>query len=149
MKIYLGADHRGFELKEQLQTWLQNQGFEVVDCGNTKLDPQDDFSDFAISVAQKVRMDSESRGIVICGSGAGVNIAANKVKEVRACLAISTDQVNHAREREDLNVLALSSDHTIFKQAQEMVTTFLTTKFDPQERFVRRLKKITDYETLS
>ena len=89
------------------------------------------------------------RGVVICGSGAGVNIAANKVKGVRASLAISVDQVSHAREREDLNVLALSSDHTSLESAQKMVTVFITTSFKPEERFVRRLKKITDYESLS
>lgn len=149
MKIYLGADHRGFELKEQLQTWLQNQGFEVVDRGNTVYDKNDDFSDFAFKVAQSVQQNLDSRGIVICGSGVGVNIVANKVRGIRASTGINVDEVRHARKHDDLNVLAISSDYTSLEEAQEMIATFLVTKFEPEERFVRRLKKIADYEALS
>ncbi|MBU0576218.1 RpiB/LacA/LacB family sugar-phosphate isomerase [Patescibacteria group bacterium] len=149
MKIYLGADHRGFKLKEQLQTWLGNQGFEVIDCGNTQYDPADDFSDFALKVAQRVQQDLSSRGVVICGSGVGVNIMANKVKGIRASIAMSEDQVHHARQREDLNVLVISADYTSLVEAKTITTVFLATSFEPEERFVRRLKKITDYEALS
>ncbi|MBU0579347.1 RpiB/LacA/LacB family sugar-phosphate isomerase [Patescibacteria group bacterium] len=149
MKIYLGADHRGFELKEQLRTWLQNQGFEVIDCGNAIYDPDDDFSDFAFKVAHRVSLNPDSRGIVICGSGVGVNIAANKVRGIRASTGINVDEVRHARKHDNLNVLAVSSDYCSLEVTQEMITAFITVQFEPKERFLRRLKKITDYESLS
>lgn len=146
MTIYIGADHRGFELKESLKKWLVGQGHDVVDCGNTVYDPKDDFVDFSIAVAQKVATDSQSRGIVVCGSGVGVNVAANKVKGVRASTGLNVDEVRHARKHDDLNVLALSSDYTSLEESQKMVSMFLSEPFVAEERFVRRLKKIEDYE---
>lgn len=149
MKLFIGAAHRGFELKEHLEVWLKEEGHEVVDCGNTKYDPEDDFPDFALAVAQKVQQDLNSRGIVICGSGAGVNIAANKVKGIRASTGINAAEVKHAREHDDLNVLAISSEHSSFQEAQEMIVAFLTTPFGSEERFIRRLAKIREYESSS
>ena len=149
MKLYLGADHRGFELKEHLQVWLKGEGYQVVDCGNTKYDPEDDFPDFSLVVAQKVQQDPKSRGIVICGSGVGVNIAANKVKGVRASTGINVDEVRHARKHDDLNVLAISAEYTSYEEAQKMITMFLTTPFISEEKYVRRLDKISKYESSS
>ncbi len=148
-KIYIGADHRGFELKEQLKHWLKQEQYNVDDCGNTEYDLTDDFTDFSFAVAKKVQQNLDSRGIVICGSGAGVNIAANKVKGIRASTGINVDEVRHARKHDDLNVLAISADYSDFNQAQEMIAAFLTTPFDPQERYLRRLDKIKNYEALS
>ncbi len=149
MKIYLGADHRGFELKEHLKLWLIEEEYEVVDCGNVKYDPEDDFTDFSFAVAEKVQQDPQSRGIVICGSGAGVNIAANKVKGIRASTGINADEVRHARKHDDLNVLAISAEYSDFEQAKKMIIIFLTTPFQPEEKYVRRLDKIKQYESLS
>jgi len=149
MKIYLGADHRGFELKEHLKLWLIEEEYEVVDCGNVKYDPEDDFTDFSFAVAEKVQQDPQSRGIVICGSGVGVNIAANKVKGIRASTGINADEVRHARKHDDLNVLAISAEYSDFEQAKKMIIIFLTTPFQPEEKYVRRLDKIKQYESLS
>jgi ribose 5-phosphate isomerase B len=149
MKIYLGADHRGFKMKEQLLPWLEDQGHEVIDCGNDKYDPADDFPDYSLAVAKKVQQDNEAKGIVICGSGVGVNIAANKVTGIRASTGINAEEVKHARQHDDLNILAISADHSTLSEVQEMVGVFLTTAFEPEERFLRRLQKITAYEALS
>jgi len=149
MKIFIGAAHRGFELKEHLKVWLEEEGHQVVDCGNSKYDPEDDYPDFSLAVAKKVQQDSESKGIVICGSGVGANIAANKVKGIRASVGFNTDEIRHAREHDDLNVLSISSEYSSFPEAQEMIVAFLTTPFGSEERFIRRLDKIREYESLS
>lgn len=149
--LYLGADHRGFELKEQLKSWLQEEDkiYEVVDCGNTTYDSEDDFPDFALAVAEKVAAVDDTKkalGIVFCGSGVGVNVVANKVAGARASTGLNLDEVRHARKHDDLNVLALSSDYTKLSVAKKMVKTFLTTPFQPEPRFLRRLQKIASYE---
>ena len=148
MLIYVGADHRGFELKESLKSFLQGRGYvEVVDFGNTKKDTDDDYPDFAAAVAEKVRRDPEgARGILICGSGAGVDIVANKFPGVRSVLAISPDQVFDARRDDDVNVLSIAADGVELKEAEEMVQIFLSTPFGREERLQRRLEKIAKIE---
>ncbi len=143
MTIYIGADHRGFHLKDKLTTWLREEGHDVHDCGNTVYDPEDDFPDFSFAVAEKVAMDAGSRGIVICGSGGGVTIAANKVKGVRCTTAVHVADVKHNRQADDINVLALSADYTDFDETKELVNAFILVEFEAQERHVRRLNKIT------
>lgn len=145
MRIYIGADHRGFELKEELKDFLMNQ-YEVEDMGNLKFDSNDDYPDFARRVAEKVRTDRESRGILICGSGAGVDIAANKFDGIRAVLAGSEKEIRSAREDDDVNVLALAADFTQEEDAQDIVKTFLETEFKNEEKHQRRLDKIADIE---
>ncbi len=149
MKIFIGADHRGYEFKEHLKVWLGEEGHQVVDCGNEKYDPEDDFPDYAFVVAENVQQEPESRGIVICGSGVGVNIAANKVRGIRASTAINPEEVKHGRKHDDLNVLAISAEFTKFEEAQQMVIAFLTTPFGSEERYLRRLDKIKSYESSS
>lgn len=146
MKIFIGADHRGFALKEQVKAWLIHEDNDVVDCGNTKLDPSDDYPDFSFAVADEVVKDSSSRGIVICGSGMGVTIAANKVKGARCCIATSVKEVAVGREHDDLNVLAISANYQFFDMIKELVTTFLATPFAGDERHTRRLNKILERE---
>ncbi len=147
MLIYIGADHRGFNLKESLKIFLKNQGYEVVDVGNIHYDDKDDYVDFAVAVAKKVSLDSEaSRGILICGSGAGVDIAANKFRNVRSVLAISPDQVYEARHDDDVNVLSLAADFTSETDAQKITETFLETPFGKEERHQRRIDKISRIE---
>lgn len=145
MKVYIGADHRGFELKEELKDFLMNE-YEVEDLGNLALDPKDDYPDFAASVARCVAEDKEARGIVICGSGAGVDIVANKFDGVRAVLAGSPEEIRSAREDDNVNVLALASDFTGEEEARIISQTFLETKFKNEERHARRLDKIADIE---
>lgn len=146
MTIFLGADHKGFQLKEDLKLWLTQNGQTVVDCGNSVLDLHDDYPDFAFAVAHEIPKDPTNRGIVICGSGAGVSIAVNKIDGVRASLGVTPEQIHDARSDDDINVLALASDYLTREQAKTIVQTFLSTPFDPQERFIRRIGKITEHE---
>lgn len=147
MKVYIGADHRGFDLKEKLKPWLLVQKHEIIDCGNTKLDPLDDFPDFSFVVAKKVSEDPQSLGILICGSGGGVTIAANKVAGVRAVTGNRIEDVAHNRAHDDANVLAIAANFTDEKEAQKLLTAFLETKFSGEEKYKRRIDKITDYES--
>lgn len=142
MTIYIGADHRGFHLKERLVVWLREQGYEVFDCGNSVHDPEDDFPDFSFAVADKVVADEGSRGIVICGSGGGVTIAANKVAGVRCTTAVHVADVKHNRKADDINVLALSSDYTDFDETKELVDAFIRVEYESVEKHNRRLNKI-------
>jgi len=147
MKIFLGSDHKGFGLKGDLISYLQINNFEVVDLGATSYDENDDYSDFGIKVAEEVSNDSSSLGIVICGTGIGVCIAANKVKGIRCGLCGSVDVARLARKDDNINVLALSSElHNDLDIAVEIVNAFVETKFDNSEKRVRRVEKIATYE---
>lgn len=147
MKVYLGADHRGFALKEKLREWLQSQSIEIVDCGALTLVSDDDFVDVAHVVAEKVATDTSSRGILLCGSGTGVCITANKKSGIHAAVGWSVEQVAASRSDDDINILALGADYISEKEAQSLVQAFLHTEFIPEERFVRRIAKIKDLET--
>ncbi len=146
MKIFIGADHRGFQLKEYLKTYLTESGYTVVDCGNTVLDPNDDYPDFAFEVAKRVVEDPNNRGIVICGSGAGVSIAVNKIDGVRAVLGVSPEQIRDARNDDDINIIALACNYLTDEQAQSIVASFIKTPFGAKERYIRRIGKITTQE---
>lgn len=146
MKVYVGCDHRGFGLKQELLPWLGQQGYEVSDCGNSVYDQDDDYPDFSLAVADAVAKAPGSRGIVICGSGVGVVIAANKVAGIRAANGVLAEEVRSGRQDDDMNVLALSADYTSLERARELISVFLKTEFVPLERFVRRLKKIAARE---
>jgi ribose 5-phosphate isomerase B len=146
MKIYLGADHRGYDLKEKIKTWLTESGHQVEDCGAHELILRDDYVDFAADVAGKIIIEHGSRGIVICGSGAGVNITANKIKGIRCCLGFNIEQVKAARNDDNINVLALASDFVFFEDAKVLVDTFLLTAYDPTDNHARRLEKIKNLE---
>ena len=121
MRIFIGADHRGFRLKEQLKVLLEEQGYEVVDGGNTVHDPDDDYPDFVLNIAKQLQKAPEaSRGILICGSGVGVDIAANKFAKIRSVLATNPEQAAEAREHENVNVVSLSADHISLDEAQKI-----------------------------
>ena len=147
MKIYIGADHRGFKLKSELKEWLSSISHQVEDLGAVELVPRDDYVDFAKSVAQKISNEQGSRGIVICGSGAGVDITANKIKGVRSCLGFNIQQVKAARADDNINVLALASDFTFLDNAKLLVSAFLETVFDPTDNHTRRIEKIRNLES--
>lgn len=140
--IYLGADHRGFELKEVLKKRLIEEGLEVTDLGNDHPDPNDDYVDFATKVAHAVSEFPENRGILLCGSGVGVDIVANKIDGVRCALASDQRTAIQSREHEDANVLALPADKLESELAYEIIKAFLNTEFSGEGRHERRLEKI-------
>ncbi len=148
MLLYFGADHRGFNLKAALVEYVKSQGYEAVDMGAATYDEQDDYPVFAAAVAKKVSMDPErSRGIVLCGSGAGVDIVANKFDGVRSALAISPDEIYDARHDDNANVLAIAADFTSEDDAKKIVQIFLETAFSGEERFARRIGEIREIES--
>lgn len=143
MIIYLGADHRGFALKEQVKAWLSARGEKAEDMGAHALDAADDYPDFGFAVGREVAKNpEENRGVIFCGSGIGIAVAANKVKGVRASLATSPELARAARNDEDLNVLSISADHTDFETAKKIIEVFLNTPFSAEERHHRRRDKI-------
>ena len=146
MTIYFGADHRGFELKEKLKEFVKGMGHEVVDMGNVVYDEDDDYPDFASKVAEKVSADPSSRGIVLCGSGGGVNIVTNKFPRVRSNIGLSPLQVYAARRDDDSNILCLAASFMTEAEEKESVKTFLETEFSGEERHKRRIGKINDLE---
>ena len=147
MKVFLGADHRGFELKEKLKEWLTANGYEVHDLGADRLEPDDDYPDFAVAVAERVAADPlNRRGVLLCGSGGGMDVAANKVRGIRASVAWSVDAAAHARSRDNVNVVSIAADWTPPETAKEVVRVFLETAFGGAERDVRRLGKIQAIE---
>ncbi len=145
MNIYIGADHRGFKLKEALKARLVAQGMHVVDVGGTG-EPTDDYPDFAAKVGEAVSKNPDDRGILICGSGVGVSIVANKFPSVRASLIFDPQQGHDSRSDEDPNVLTLSADYTPEAKAIEIVDAWLATPFSGAERHVRRVGKIGKIE---
>ncbi|MDQ5882874.1 MAG: ribose 5-phosphate isomerase [Patescibacteria group bacterium] len=141
--IYLGADHRGFYLKERLKEYLQAIHQDFEDLGNFVYDVQDDYPDFARLVAQKIsRRPKNNFGILICGSGQGMNIVANKYPKIRSALCLSRWMAQQARRDDDANILVLAADFTDTQTAFSIIKTFLNTKASQQMRFKRRLKKI-------
>lgn len=147
MIIYIGADHRGFYLKETLKQALKTAGYEVIDLGNSEADVNDDYPDFAGAVAEKVAgTGSEVRGILICSSGIGVDITANKFPGVRSALPMSVEQIRAGRNDDDVNILSLASDFVTPEDALAIVRAFLGTPFDGEARRVRRLEKIAKIE---
>lgn len=148
MLIYIGADHRGFNLKEILKKFLKDQGYEVVDVGNGHFDENDDYPDFANLVGRAISEDpSNRRGILICGSGVGMDIAANKFKGVRSALVNNPDQAYSSRNGEDTNVLSLAADFLDEEIAKQIIKTWLATPFSGNENHQRRLEKIRQLET--
>ena len=146
MKIYIGADHRGFELKKELKKFLIEKGYEVEDAGAFKYDKDDDYPDFAEAVTEKVSKDDSARGILLCGSGTGMDAAANKVRGVRATLAFSKEITRAARNDDDVNVISLPADFLKSQEAEEIAEIFLKTPFEAVERRARRLQKIAEIE---
>ena len=146
MKIILASDHRGFQLKEELKKYLLEGGYTVADAGATEQNPDDDYPDFAYPAALMVMENAENRGIFLCGSGMGMDVVANKVKGIRATVAYSQDSTVHARTNDDINVITLAADTLSFEEAKERVTLFLTTSFNPEERYTRRLAKLATIE---
>ncbi len=145
--IFIGADHRGFKLKEKLKEWLEGEGYDVEDLGDEKLDKEDDYVIFAHEVADAVSIDPEAnRGILLCGSGAGVDMVANKVEGVRSALVFDLPRAVQARQHEDVNVISLPADVLDEKDAIKIVNAFLTTEFSGEDRHLRRLEEMEEVE---
>ncbi len=137
--IYLGSDHGGFALKEAIRAHLQQQGLQVTDCGNTKFDSEDDFTSFVTPVVQGVLKDQANRGILVCGTGIGVSIAANHHAGIRAALVHNVDYARLAREHNNANVLCLGGRFIDTAVALTAVETFLTTAMNPNPKYQRRM----------
>lgn len=147
--IYIGADHRGFELKQTLKKRLEDENLEVIDLGDEILNPEDDYVDYAKKVAIAVAQDEVNRGILLCGSGAGVDIVANKIDGVRCALVFDRQRAAQAREHEDANIIALPADILDENLAYDLVRTFLDTPFSNEDRHKRRIDKIEDLEKIN
>ena len=146
MKIYIGADHRGFELKERLEKWLKEKKYEVADMGAYELDKTDDYTLYAEKVALMVRDNIGSRGILLCGSGVGVDVVANKFDGVRASMGKSPKQIKAGRKDDDMNVLVVAADFTKVAEAKKIIGVFLKTKYEKIARHERRLEDIRRIE---
>ncbi len=146
MKIYLASDHAGFELKEQVKKFLLEQNYKVEDCGAFSFDKNDDYPLFISKAAEKVSADKASLGIVFGKSGTGEEIAANKIRNVRAFTGVDEENVRLAREHNDANVLSLGSEFVTAQKAKELVQIFLETPFSNEPRHVRRLDEISEIE---
>lgn len=146
MRIHIGSDHAGLELKNELVTYLTSQGHEVKDHGPHEYDALDDYPDFCIPCAQGVVADPGSLGIVLGGSGNGEQIAANKVKGVRAALAWSVETAKLAKEHNNANVVGVGGRMHSIEECKAIIDAFINTPFTQDERHVRRINKIAAFE---
>lgn len=146
MKFFIGADHNGFDLKKQVTDYLRKQGYDVVDEGDDQRDPDDDFPVFAQAVvtAMLSTQDADPRGILICGSGQGMMIAANRFKGIRAGLGWSVEAAQSIRNDEDANVLALPAEVLTGESWKDVVDTWITTPFAHAPRFKRRNRQLDE-----
>lgn len=144
MKIYLGADHAGFEFKTQLYEHLVHSGHDVEDLGAKTLDHDDDYPQYAYYVATKVLGDDDARGILLCGSGQGMSIAANRVRGIRASLAWDEASARASREDDDANVLVLPARFIDITAAIDMTDTWLKAEFKKDPKYHRRLDELEE-----
>lgn len=144
MKIGIASDHRGYKLKEKLKPYLEKKGYEVLDLGTDSTD-SGDYPDYGIKLGEAVRDNLADFGIVICGTGIGISIACNKVKGIRCAKVNTRREAKLTRIHNNANVIALNERMFLF-EAKDIVDIFLTTKYVPEERFERRIKKMAEYE---
>lgn len=144
-KIYLGSDHAGFELKEKIKDFLKNNGYNYEDIGPAEYSAGDDYPDYAVLVANEVSKTGDF-GILVCSSGVGMCITANKVKGIRAVNAYNAKIAQKSREHNDTNILCLGQDYIDIDTAKEIVKTWLATDFSPEEKHHRRVYKISKFE---
>ncbi len=146
MKIYIGADHAGNLLKEKIKVALISDGYDVIDMSPTSPEGGDDYPDYAFAVGEAVAKNKDNRGILICDTGIGMSVAANKVVGVRAALVDDVFAVKRAREHNDANILVLASEKTRLAIALDIVKHFISENFPQGERHMRRVNKISYYE---
>jgi ribose 5-phosphate isomerase B len=145
MKIFLASDHAGVRIKEKIKDYLERKRFAYQDLGTDSTESVD-YPDFAIKVANKVVKNNHYRGILICGTGTGMVIAANKVKGIRAVAACDTYSAKMSRVDNDTNILALRGRFFPFEKIRRIISVWLNTPFSGEQRHRRRLKKIAQYE---
>ncbi len=146
VNVILGADHAGFVVKEKLKKFLENKGYLVEDTGAFSFKKEDDYPAYAFKVAEKVAQKKNTRGILICHTGTGMVIAANKVKGIRAAEAYDLYSAKMSRLDNDANVLSLHSHRLTFLEMTKIISLWLKTPFSGEVRHVRRLRKISTYE---
>lgn len=146
MTVYIGADHRGFKLKEKIAKWLFEWRYSYEDVGASYLDPKDDYTVYAQEVASLVSKNKKSKGVLLCGSGVGVDVVANKFDEVRSSIGKNAEQIKAGRMDDDMNILVIASDFTSEGEAKKMLKVFLKTKFDNLSRHKKRLQDISKIE---
>lgn len=145
--IYLAADHGGYNLKEEIKEHFDSVGISYEDVGAHTLDPNDDYPNYAKQAAQKIsEKPEENKAVLICRSGVGESIVANKFKNVRAGLSWTAEHAEKSREHDNTNVLALPADYVTTEEALNIVGTWLNTDFTNEERHVRRINKIKEIE---
>ena len=147
MRVHIGSDHAGLELKNSLVDYLKSSGHDVIDHGPHEYDALDDYPVFCIPAAQAVAKESGSFGIVLGGSGNGEQMAANKVKGIRAALVWSVETAKLAREHNDANVIAIGGRMHSIDVCKELIDVFLATPFSNDERHVRRIGQVSNFET--
>lgn len=144
--IYIGADHRGFALKEKVKTWLSEWKYYYKDQGPSSLNPDDDYTVYGEAVAKKVKDNPDSFGILTCGSGVGVDVVANKYDGIRSSIGKNEEQVKAGRKDDNMNVLVIAADYTKENEAKNMIKAFLETQFDKAPRHKKRLDDIKKIE---
>ena len=146
MKIAFGSDHAGFEIKEIIKSFLTSSNIDFVDLGAYEFDALDDYPDFAKNVGYAIRNGEAQKGIIICGSGVGASITANKIKGVRAGLCHDGYSAHQGVEHDDMNVLCIGSRIIGIELIKEIIISFINAKFSGEERHSRRLQKLLDIE---
>jgi ribose 5-phosphate isomerase B len=146
MRIAVAADHAGFPLKDMIMEVVRNAGHELVDCGPDHLIPGDDYPDYAQRVAMAIRERQADRAVLVCGSGVGASVAANKFPGIRAALCHDTFSAHQGVEDDSMNILCLGARVIGPSLAAELVETFLRAKFSEAERHARRLAKVISFE---
>lgn len=144
--IYLGADHRGYKVKEEIKKYLEGLGEPYQDLGNEIFDPKDDYPDFTQKVASRVSQNPKNKGILFCGSAIGMAIFANKFKGVRAAQCFNEKMAKLSRSHNDANILCISADFMPLAKIKRIVKIWLKTEFSQEERHKRRLAKIRKYD---
>jgi len=146
MKIYIGSDHKGYSLKEKIAKWLFEWKYDFEDLGAQTFDEKDYYTKYAAEVASLVAENRNSLGVLLCGSGVGVDVTANKFDGVRASIGIDAQQVKQGRNDDNMNILVIAADHTEDHDAKEMVKVFLETAFSGKDRYKKRLQDIKNIE---
>ena len=147
MRIAIGADHAGYDLKNYLYEKIESMGHSIVDVGAHTLDPDDDYPDFAKAVGKQVSSQESDRGILVCGSGVGASIAANKIVGIRASICHDIYSAHQGVEHDDMNVLCIGALVVEKNLASELASNFIKAKFSGKERHIRRLNKVFELES--
>ena len=146
MRIAVGADHAGYNLKNIILEILDSMNHEIIDVGAYSFDPSDDYPDFSVILARKIASGDADKGIMVCGSGVGASVTANKIDGVRAAICHDIYSAHQGVEHDDMNVLCIGSRVIGIELAREITISFLGATFIPEEKYIRRLNKIKNLE---